>query len=98
MGSKCGESGSLGEFVVLRSTDQVSSHNLLPSPIPTGGYLSTGSGFDACADFSPEGNHRPHKRQPIVFPIKGYLSVPSILSVGACRRKSLRKAIEPPQM
>ena len=98
MGSKCGESRSLGEFVVLCSTDLLSSHNLLPSPIPTGGYLSTGTGCVGCADSSPEGKHRSHKRQPIIFPIKGYLSVPSTLSMGASHRKSGREAIEPPKM
>ena len=88
----------MGKFVVPCSTDRLSSHNLLPSPIPTGGYLLTGSGRVGCADFSAEGNHRPHKRQPIAFPINGYLSIPSILSMGASHGKSWRKAIELPQM
>lgn len=39
-----------------------------------------------------------HKRQPSVFPIKGYLSVPSILSMGTNHWKTWKKAVGQPRM
>lgn len=86
MGNRCAESRSLGTFMVPCSTVSFSSHNLLPSSIPTGGYLSTGLECMDAADSS-------HKRQPSGFPIKGYLSVPSILSMGTNPGEIWKKAV-----
>ena len=98
MGSKRAESRSVREFVMLCSTDLFCSHNLLPLPIPTGGYLSTRFGSVDCGDFGLEGRHRSHKRQPVGFPIKGYLLVSSILSMGTGHRESWWLATAPAQM
>ena len=82
MGSKRVESRSATRFMVLRNTAPFRSHNLLPSPIPIRGYLSTRFGFGHDLIFHLEGRNRSHKRQPFRVPTTGYLSVASILSLG----------------
>ncbi|EKS9889636.1 hypothetical protein BTK96_006701 [Burkholderia pyrrocinia] len=50
------------------------------------GYLSAAFAMDDGITFNLEGRNSTHKWQPFGYPIKGYLSATSILSMGAASR------------
>jgi len=74
------------------------SHNVLPSSTPMDGYLSAAFDMGDCVTFGLEGRNRSHKRQPFGYPIKGYLSATSILSMGAASRGVLVKHARPARL